>query len=201
MQQTITKSARINARRDQIISAARFCFRRSGFHGAGMAQIASHARLSVGQIYRYFANKDAVIEEIVSQIVNNRLQLIKLTTDHPVKMAKILAERGLVGDEKTREDDHALMLEVTAEATRNPRVAALLQEADNKLFQQAATMLQQQYPLLSAPQVAALVELMAVLNEGTAFRSLTSQKASPDVLNQLYQHIFHHIFSETTTHE
>ncbi|QTF10710.1 TetR/AcrR family transcriptional regulator [Brenneria izadpanahii] len=201
VQKTITKSERINARRDQIISAARFCFRRSGFHGAGMAQIAAHARLSVGQIYRYFANKDAIIEEIVSQIVNNRLQLIKLSADHSSQMAKTLAERALLGDEKTREDDHALMLEVTAEATRNPRVATLLQEADNKLFQQATTMLQQRYPQLSPTQLAARVELMAVLYEGTAFRSMTSQKASPDMLNQLYQHIFHHIFPETTIYE
>ncbi|MDX5629175.1 MULTISPECIES: TetR/AcrR family transcriptional regulator [unclassified Brenneria] len=201
MQKTISKSERITARRDQIIAAARFCFRRAGFHGAGMAAIASQANLSVGQIYRYFANKDAIIEEMVSQIVNNKLQLLRLSGDHSAQMIKMLAERILVGDEKTREDDNALMLEVTAEATRNPRVAAILQEADNKLFQQATEMLQQRYPALSAPQIAARVELMAVLSEGTAFRAVTSQKASPDMLSQLYQHIFHHSFPETTVNE
>lgn len=201
MQKTAARSERINARRDQIIAAARFCFRRSGFHGAGMAGIASQARLSVGQIYRYFANKDAIIEEIVSQIVNKKLEIIKLGEDHPTQMAKALAERALVGDEKTREDDNALMLEVTAEATRNPRVASMLQEADSKLFQQATEMLQRRYPQLSAPQIAARVEVMAVLSEGTAFRAVTRQKASPDMLNQLYQHIFHHTFPETIDNE
>lgn len=51
-------------RQDEIINAARRCFRRCGFHAASMSQIASEAQLSVGQIYRYFANKDAIIEEI-----------------------------------------------------------------------------------------------------------------------------------------
>ncbi|MCG8708178.1 TetR/AcrR family transcriptional regulator [Brenneria sp. 4F2] len=201
MQKPTTKSERINARRDQIIAAARFCFRRSGFHGAGMAAIAAQASLSVGQIYRYFANKDAIIEEMVRRIVNNKLLLIKTGEDHAAQMAKTLAERTLMGSEKNREDDNALMLEVTAEATRNPRVAAILQEADNRLFRQATEMLQRRYPELSAPHIAARVELMAVLSEGTAFRSVTSQKASPAMLNQLYQHIFQHTFPEAIDHE
>ncbi|HCN8485381.1 TPA: helix-turn-helix transcriptional regulator, partial [Escherichia coli] len=41
-------------RQDEIINAARRCFRRCGFHAASMSQIASEAQLSVGQIYRYF---------------------------------------------------------------------------------------------------------------------------------------------------
>ena len=57
-------------RQDEIINAARRCFRRCGFHAASMSQIASEAQLSVGQIYRYFANKDAIIEEMVRRIID-----------------------------------------------------------------------------------------------------------------------------------
>ncbi|WP_246856760.1 TetR/AcrR family transcriptional regulator [Brenneria corticis] len=201
MQQTTTKTERTLARRDQIIAAARLCFRRSGFHGAGMAEIAARAQLSVGQIYRYFPSKDAIIEEIVSRIVNSKLHFLRLEDNHLPQMAQMLARRALPGDEATREDDHALMLEVTAEATRNSRVAAILQEADARLFQQAVVLLQRRYPHLSPPQIAARVELMAVLSEGTAFRMVTSQKASPDRLKQLYQHIFQSTFSETDANE
>nr|WP_040343011.1 MULTISPECIES: TetR/AcrR family transcriptional regulator [Brenneria] len=198
MQQTTARSERTIARRDQIIAAARLCFRRSGFHGAGMAEIAARAQLSVGQIYRYFASKDAIIEEIVSRIVNSKLHFLRLEENHLAQMAHMLAQRALPGDEATREDDQALMLEVTAEATRNRRVAAILQEADARLFQRAAVLLQQRHPHLTPPQIAARVELMAVLSEGTAFRMLTSQKAPPDELNQLYQHIFQYTFSDET---
>ncbi|PWC14426.1 TetR family transcriptional regulator [Brenneria roseae subsp. americana] len=201
MQYTDTKTARIHARRDQIVKAARLCFRRSGFHGAGMAEIAKHAQLSVGQVYRYFENKDAIIEEIVSRIVNNKLQLLTQTGDHTPRMIQKLSTRIMPESDDTREDDQALMLEVTAEATRSPRVAAILQEADSRLFQQASTLLQQRYPQLTPPQIAARVELMAVLSEGTTFRSVAPLKASPEELRQLYQHIFNHVFPETTTND
>ena len=49
--------ARQKARQDEIIAAARRCFRNSGFHAASMSQIAAEAKLSVGQIYRYLVTK------------------------------------------------------------------------------------------------------------------------------------------------
>ncbi|KAA9000634.1 TetR/AcrR family transcriptional regulator [Affinibrenneria salicis] len=188
------KASKIHARRDQIVAAARQCFRQSGFHAAGMAEIARRSQLSVGQIYRYFVNKDAIIEEIVRRIVNNRIQILTLADDHAAQMAHELALRILAGDEATREDDRALMLEASAEATRNPKVAHILQEADARLFHQASAMLRQRYPQLSAEQIAARVELVAVLSEGTAFRAFTAQQASPEALNQLYRHLLQQLF-------
>ena len=61
-------------RQDEIITAARRCFRASGFHAASMSQIASEAKLSVGQIYRYFSNKDAIIEEMIRRIIDSRIE-------------------------------------------------------------------------------------------------------------------------------
>ena len=60
----LTASTRSNgeARRQQIVDAASTCARRAGFHGASMAEIAHAAGLSVGQIYRYFENKEAIGE-------------------------------------------------------------------------------------------------------------------------------------------
>lgn len=59
-------------------------FRRCGFHAASMSQIASEAQLSVGQIYRYFANKDAIIEEMVRRIIDFRIAQMDIDarTDH-----------------------------------------------------------------------------------------------------------------------
>lgn len=54
-------------RRQQILDAACERVRQSGFHGASMAEIAKAAGLSVGQIYRYFENKEAIIAAIVAQ--------------------------------------------------------------------------------------------------------------------------------------
>ena len=53
-------------RREQVLTAAAACFQRHGFHGASMAQISREAGMSVGHIYHYFANKEAIIAAIVA---------------------------------------------------------------------------------------------------------------------------------------
>src|SRR6478752_6735584 len=48
-------------RREQILQAAMACFAKRGFHQTSMHDISAEAGISVGLIYRYFANKEAVI--------------------------------------------------------------------------------------------------------------------------------------------
>ena len=48
-------------RRSQILDAALVCFAKRGFHQASMHDISAEAGISVGLIYRYFENKEAVI--------------------------------------------------------------------------------------------------------------------------------------------
>ncbi|WP_164518929.1 TetR/AcrR family transcriptional regulator [Sphingomonas sp. ABOLG] len=50
-----------------MIQAAREAFAATGFHGTGMAQIAQTSGIAVGQIYRDFANKEAIVAEIVAR--------------------------------------------------------------------------------------------------------------------------------------
>lgn len=204
MQAIMSKEERTQRRRDQIIEAARVCFRRGGFHGGGMAEIAKHAELSVGQIYRYFANKDAIIEEIVRRITNDKLQFMEFGLDHDSHIrhaALALSQRGKMATDSVSEDDRALMLEVTAEATRNPRIADILQDADNRLFQRACTLMQHHYPSFSPAQIAARVETMATLTEGMAFRSVVHSAAEDDPLYSLYHTLLHHLFSTSEDHE
>lgn len=118
-----SKQAKVQARRDQIVEAAKTSFRRHGFHAASMAEIAQGSQLSVGQIYRYFANKDAIIEEIVNRIIASKMQRLENLGDHINLIAGTLAARTLFQQPGESETDHMLMLEVTAEATRNPVVA------------------------------------------------------------------------------
>jgi AcrR family transcriptional regulator len=48
-------------RRTQILEAAIVCFAKRGFHQTSMHDVSAEAGISVGLIYRYFANKEAVI--------------------------------------------------------------------------------------------------------------------------------------------
>src|SRR5438270_13851971 len=59
MSQTQTDTAL--DRPTQILDAAVVCFAKRGFHQTSMHDISAEAGISVGLIYRYFANKEAVI--------------------------------------------------------------------------------------------------------------------------------------------
>ena len=48
--------------RARIMDAARTLFSSNGFHQTSMAQLATAAQVSVGQIYRLFKGKEDVIE-------------------------------------------------------------------------------------------------------------------------------------------
>ncbi|QWA13899.1 TetR/AcrR family transcriptional regulator [Sodalis ligni] len=188
------KQQRVDERRDQIIAAARICFRQHGFHGAGMAEIASLSRLSVGQIYRYFTNKEAIIEEIVHRIVKHRVRFMLDNDNDLDRITGYLASESLWGGGE-EQINQALMLEVSAEATRNPRIAQILIDADAIVFRQGCTMLLRIYPEMNHDEAATLAELLAVLSEGTMLRILTRQRQNKhEGLQQLYRQIFTKVF-------
>lgn len=117
------------ARRRQILDAARTCFARRGFHQTTMQDICRTSELSPGAVYRYFPSKDDIIEA--------------LCDDHAGDMAALFAELTardswwemlgyleadirplLVGDNPYK--DVALDIEVWGEALRNPRAGAVV---------------------------------------------------------------------------
>ena len=63
---------RREAKRAQIVDAARRCFSRDGFHQTSMPDIAAEAGVSAGAPYRYFAGK----EEIILAIAADAFRLI-----------------------------------------------------------------------------------------------------------------------------
>ena len=209
--QQCSKDARISARRDQIIAAARLCFRKHGFHGAGMAEIAKTSQLSVGQIYRYFANKDAIIEEIVRRMVMKKIQLITGNAHNLQQIAHNLAHRRIgnlsspfkedvCSEQKEQAElDHALMLEVAAEATRNPAVEKIWRDSEKQLFNEAKSFLSKSFPQFSDEEMTAKVESLAVICEGTAFRRLTTVHADAEVLEALYHRYFQDLFNTDFT--
>lgn len=181
------KAERDELRRAEIVSAARHCVVRHGFHATSMSEIASQARMSVGQIYRYFANKEAIVHTIVERIVSQRLAWIA-STARQVDLPGVLAQR-MFADDGEDDDDRALLLEVTAEATRNTVVADIVRKADRRLHAQAVEAVRQDHPQLTDAEISARVEFMAVLSEGTAFRRVTDQPADPVLLAALYREV------------
>ncbi|HEY0687004.1 MAG TPA: TetR/AcrR family transcriptional regulator [Steroidobacter sp.] len=187
------KELRDQVRRDQIVSAARACVVRHGFHAASMGQIAAEAHMSVGQIYRYFPSKEAIVHAIVEDIVARRLKWM-VDTDRQIDFAARFAHRSHVHASEDERSERVLLLEITAEATRNPAVAEIARAADRRLRDQAVELVCNSYPELSKDEAAARVEFVRVLSEGSAFRSVTEQIASPALLESIYRDVLQRLF-------
>ena len=180
----------------QVLDAARACFRAHGFQGASMAQIAATAGMSVGQIYRYFANKDAVIAAIIEQGVHENIEHIS-TIEALVRsggdLAQVSAEAGSEHVAASKHpDDLALMLEIFAEAARNPTIARMVQEADARLRERAEAMITAARPGWSPDRVTAAVATIAILHEGLYLRGVADPAGFGPAGRTLFQSLIAH---------
>ncbi|MEE9911428.1 MAG: TetR/AcrR family transcriptional regulator [Deltaproteobacteria bacterium] len=63
-------------KRADIIQAALELIADRGFHDAPMSEIADKAHVAAGTIYRYFENKDVLINELFQELENKMLEVI-----------------------------------------------------------------------------------------------------------------------------
>ncbi|KDC50981.1 MULTISPECIES: TetR/AcrR family transcriptional regulator [Pseudoalteromonas] len=119
------------ARREQILTAAAECFRRKGYHGAGMAEISKTAGMSAGHIYNYFESKEAIIESIIEKDMEEMFSIFQKFEDHPGDVLAALLDGLNIGVQRHMDTGSCVIdLDMMAEAGRNMKVATLLRETD-----------------------------------------------------------------------
>ena len=115
-------------RRTQILDAALVCFAKRGFHQASMHDISAEAGISVGLIYRYFENKDAVI----SAMADRHKKEIHEVLERAQQAATLLESLEILFTAHCCEDApqlvSAFVVDLYAEASRNPHVADLVRD-------------------------------------------------------------------------
>lgn len=167
-------------RRRQILAAAEVCFARSGFHGASMQEICTAADLSPGTVYRYFRSKDDLIAALIDASREQTGQWFAAARGE----ADVLAALARMADEVLRDLDRPnagpLHFECTAEAVRNPRVAAQVRQADAEAVAELVELLRRGQaagrvdPALDPAQTA---RTLVALIDGLAWRKFVD----PDV--------------------
>jgi AcrR family transcriptional regulator len=164
------------ARREQVLTAAADCFRRRGYHGAGMAEISKTAGMSPGHIYNYFASKEAIIEAIIEQNMADMFSLLAGFAEHQGELLQVMVDSADYGVEKNLNPAYAaLQLEMLSEAARNDKVATLLRHADETMRAQLKLLLAgPQGSLRTLPdfEVDARIELLASVYNGLLVRAV-----------------------------
>jgi AcrR family transcriptional regulator len=115
-----------DARRDQILSAARRCFLRNGFHATSMQDLFAESGLSSGAVYRYFASKDDMITAIAEENMRDVVAMIHdVAGSQPGRpVGTVLADIVKMLQAKDTEDGLAgLALLAWSESLRNPVLA------------------------------------------------------------------------------
>jgi AcrR family transcriptional regulator len=124
----------------RIVEAAQRAFVRHGFHAATMQHVAEEAGMSAGNLYRYFASKEALVEGLCLYDHNERAaNFITLASRSDLIDALAAVLNDIVVHaprEKAR-----LICEIWAEAGRNPRVAEITRGFDAAALEGLRTLL------------------------------------------------------------
>ncbi len=179
------------ARRQQVLQAAADCFRRRGYHGAGMAEISKTAGMSPGHIYNYFASKEAIIEAIIAQNMAEMFSLIEGFANAEGQVIDAMVDGAAHGIDKNLAPAYAaLQLEMLSEAARNDKVAALLRHVDASARSQLSALLtgeQGSMQHLAADEVAARIELLCAVFNGFLVRAVLHPQLDQGQLLRMLQ--------------
>jgi TetR/AcrR family transcriptional regulator, repressor for uid operon len=115
-------------RRTQILEAAIVCFAKRGFHQTSMHDVSAEAGISVGLIYRYFANKEAVI----AAMAERHKQEIQDLLERARQAASLFESLEILFTAHCSESSpkvlSAFVVDLYAEASRNPQIADLVRD-------------------------------------------------------------------------
>lgn len=113
-------------KRREILAAAESCFARSGFQGASIAEIRAAAGISAGHLYHYFASKEDIVREIAELRLKAGIEAMEAILTGPDPLAAFL--RQICRPKAGGADTGYLLLELLAEADRNPAIGTMIRE-------------------------------------------------------------------------
>jgi AcrR family transcriptional regulator len=128
-------------RRQRILEAAERAFVRNGFHATTMQGVADEVGMSAGNLYRYFPSKDAIVEglcELDQAELARAFGELMADNRHIMEAMRCGLRKHVLAKppEKAR-----LLVEIWAEAGRNPRVAAMSRAIDAEVRARLETLI------------------------------------------------------------
>ena len=115
----------IGEKKDEILLAAQVCFVRKGFHTTTMQDICSEAKMSAGNIYRYFEGKEAIIEAFAAEELKWMTSAIQDLPSSQNLVEAIIDTIYWTASTLIHDSKAEMMAELFAEAGRNPRINAI----------------------------------------------------------------------------
>lgn len=181
-----------DARRSQILDAARTCFARSGFRGASMQEICQEAKMSPGGLYRYFPSKEAIIEAIAQDERCGAAELIETMRGTGPLLDRMMS--CAMGYFAYMRDPGAceLMAEISAESLRNSEIGKRFAKIDDSVRDVMREVFNEAIEKGEMSPIADLDATIGVLQaavDGIALRQIHDADLSPDRVEPLLRRL------------
>lgn len=122
-------------REAEILDSIRTIFVTKGFDGASMQDLARAAGMSVGNFYRYFPSKAAMVHAIVRRDLAEVEQKFAMILEAPDPYEALRSGLHQHIDEECAGCPHGtLWAEINAAAARKPEIAAVVAEMENEII-------------------------------------------------------------------
>ncbi|MFC0141405.1 TetR/AcrR family transcriptional regulator [Erwinia mallotivora] len=178
----------------KILAAARKCVHEKGFHNTSVHSIAEQAGISTGLIYRYFKNKDAVIEALVSSITHELISIsMRQDSVEKATMPFHLAAENHNQAVQHFEQNIVLLMNISAEAARTPHYETMIGEAFSQLLNHVLSRKRQSYPDDNESVLATQLTFAAVMIDGLIIRRRLKGNPAGKVLTDAVQSILQRV--------
>ncbi|GME42136.1 TetR family transcriptional regulator [Pantoea agglomerans] len=162
-------------RSEEILEAAEYCMRQKGFYQTSVQNIARQANVSVGLIYKYYKNKEAIIEALIKNVVQRMIDSLKDALDNLAHAGKVAhSAHGVVSVDV--EKSIVLLIDISAEATRNERIRKIINDAWQMLKENFITQEQALNPSLDADIIQTRLYIMSLIIDGMTIRRYMKQR-------------------------
>ena len=125
----------VQQRRAEIVDAAERCVKAQGLHQLKLRDVARESGKSLGNLYNYFQNKEAIVEALVERQTQAFLEMLRENeSDKELdrdKRTRLCIER--VVDAYLDPESVRISIFIASEALVNPRVREIKLKADQRL--------------------------------------------------------------------
>jgi AcrR family transcriptional regulator len=117
----------------EILALVRNAFAEKGFDGASMQDLARAAGMSVGNFYRYFPSKSAIVEQLIAHdlAVMEQDFFAVLSSDNPLQALRQQVSQRITQHQNC--NDGQLWAEITANALRKPEIGHACQHMETAI--------------------------------------------------------------------
>lgn len=177
----VPKQARARETQQRFLDAAARVFARHGYSAGTTNRIAEEAGASVGSLYQYFPNKDAILIALVRRHIDEGVELVAARLADPQPRSLVERLDGLVDAVLTNHaGDPRLHQVLFEEAPRPPELLAELHALEASIIEAAEAMIRADDTThVDDPAMAARLVVTAI--ESLIHRYVSSQHADLDL--------------------